>query len=253
MKRPSIIVYGFIFLFVFTQIATARDTSIRNDEFVAEQKRFNVGLGLSFGQGFEEVLLGVNPNNDQILGISGGGGAGVRVNAGIRIIPLLELNLMYIYQSSLLSGYNVSFFSEESINGEFNRSIFLFTPKLVFKTTRRSRLKVGAGLGYYGPGEFIYQNIDTVMFIILPLWPITDEKKFHYRGGLGYHISVEFEYFIYPSFSFCIGGKYYDTGFTLTSIVHEGEPYDVTDEMREFLGTLDGKGFDYVFSLVFYL
>jgi hypothetical protein len=221
-------------------------------------RSFRIEAGICSGGGFDTRQIGKNPNNDEYLRISAGGGTGVRFELGYFVEPWLELGLAYLYQTSPLQGQNSPIFSEHSISGGFDRAICLFTPKYVLTAANRGQWKFGLGLGWYGPGEFTYEiKNQTFIFLIpvppVPVWQQSTEYVYAYDGAVGVHGSAEFEYLLFSRIAGTIGFKYYYTKYHLKSVTGEDGPLTIPDEVRSYMDPMDGSGLDFFFAISCFL
>jgi hypothetical protein len=246
----ALLFFSFISIISGSEECLARDSEENRIFNNAHKIKFEGTLVAGFG--FDKRILGENPYNNETLVIRFAGGLGPAVSAGYYFSERFELDFTFIYQSEMLEGRNKEIFSSDKIDGSFNRTIYLLTPKINFPVSRKSQLKFGAGLGFYGPGKFTYERSHTTFLIVIPLWEEGVRYVYKYKGNLGYHFITEFEFFITELLSVSLGLKYYDTRYTLDSIQFDDTFLTISEEVRDFIGKVRGNGFDYIFSAAIY-
>lgn len=237
----------------FTNTILAQDSHDISEPKLFKSNQFKFEFGIGAGGGFNKKIIGKNPNNDKILKTSFNGGIGIRLNVGYCFSPSWEMNLTYIYQSSPLVGQNTDIFTEDNVEGGFNRSIYLLTPKYNLPVSNSAQLKFGLGCGYYGSGEFVYEIKNNILLVLIPIWQTEKEYIFKYNASFGFHTTAEFEYFFTSYFAGCIGMKYYNTNYKLNSIKLDGSTIEISEEIRNYIGEMEGSGMDFIFSVLIYI
>ncbi len=197
--------------------------------------RFRIEPGFLFGFGFDDVDVGETTDGDKV-GLSGGGGAGLEINAGYGINKKLDVDLTFGWQESWLTP------EVSNGDGSFERNLFLATLKYKIPISDTQQFKIGLGIGNYSSGEF---DVDTSK--------VTGGAHtiVNYGDSMGFHISGEYEQFFSKDWSWLLGMKYYNVTYDADSVTINGVTYSpnvLADKAKSY----DGGGFDFKFSFTRY-
>jgi len=223
MRKYLVAVGVCILLFGVSLTADAKDTA----------GKLRIEPSLFIGGGSTNVDVGKTTSGDTVS-ISGGGGAGAGITLGYGIAPQLDIDFTLGFERSQLSP------PVDNATGSFSRSFFLATLLYRIPVGERFDIKVGAGAGFYKPGEL---DIDAA--------GVTN--GFHdvikYKNASGAHALVDFEIFLAQDISVTFGLKYYAVTYKESSATRNGAPGFVSGGKVE---NLDGSGFDLSASMAKY-
>ena len=227
----------FVFMIMFgcvinSNAQTSSDTvktSMKNT--VLSNHDFKLQLDVFFGFGTTNILIGKTTNNDDI-NISGGGGVGGTLSLIYAVTEQIEV--------ALSAGTQESSLSKKLDNGEghFRRTMLLATVKDKIGLTSDAILKIGAGVGYYIPGDL---DIDASKV------SGGAHNVFSYKPKVGFHGVAEVEVQMSESFSLGMGIKYYSVKYDIDTFKSDGRSYPtswITGSDRDKVLKLDGSGFD---------
>jgi len=194
--------------------------------------KFRVQPYLSFGRGLEKIEIGTTTDGDTVS-ISGGGGAGIGIAAGYGLSRNIDIDLTFGYAETLMTP------AVENADGSFDRTFLLVTLKYRIPVSNRFHIKLGAGAGYYIPGEL---DLDLSQ-------GGGPHDIIRYENAAGAHAVAEFEFFFNQNLAINAGLKYYSVTYKESSGARDGIPGYFTGGQIE---RLDGSGFDFMLSLAKY-
>jgi hypothetical protein len=189
------------------------------------------------GVGLDDHLVGETSGGDEIT-ISGGGGMGIQGLFCYDLSPRLE--------GSLGLGYMVSSMMPEVENasGTFGRLFIDATLKYRLILTTRAVMKLGAGAGYYLPGDMDLDTREVAGGA---------HNIYGYDSAPGFHVMGEYERSINERFSWVIGLRGSFVSYDLNSASSDGMEVPlsmVPQEIMDELGSLDGGAVDITFSII---
>jgi hypothetical protein len=133
----------------------------------------------------------------------------------------------------------------ENAEGSFTRTFFLGNLKYAIPVSSSGQIKIGAGAGYYSPGEL---DIDASEV------PGGAHEIATYDGTTGFNFLAEYEgYFTWAenTLSWSAGLRYYNVKYDISEFEHDGISIDVDNVLDEFK-ELDGSGFDLIISVAYF-
>jgi hypothetical protein len=241
-KTFSILSFSCLFILYFSISAFAQETqgSIVNAKNIFEEKgKLKLGITISAGSGLNKITVGKTTDNEEIT-ISGGGGVGLSAVLGYLIFDEFETDLGIGFQSNTLSK------KVENAEGSFSKTILSFTPKYLILIGNSNQINIGAGVGYYIPGDM---DIDASKVT----------NGFHeivsYDPAVGFHVLAEYEGF-FEAFSHLLswsaGVQYTSVSFEASSFKRNGVEHSVSI-LKDDYKTLDGNGVNFIGGIKIHL
>jgi len=236
IKRHSILMFlsllGFISLPVHAQIP-ADTTNLASLNNVGEL--WSIGTHIFGGVGFDQHLIGITTDEEEI-NISAGGGFG--------IMAIFAYNFNSLWEASINAGFQNSSLSKDvkNVEGDFSRTFFSASLKYRINVTENGYIKIGGGYGFYTPRDLDVDASEVAGGA---------HNIYEYDGNSGPHLSAEYEHI---ATNYTIGGglRYVNVQYDMSSAKSNGIsiplsllPSEVKKEFLEF----NGSGIDFFFSI----
>lgn len=233
------ILFPFVFCLSFITLLNAQEIEEAAPFNFDTHGKWRVEGVLLVGAGLEDHLVGKTSDNKDV-NISGGGGVGGSINAGYGLTCAFDLSVGLGIQNSSLQP------QVENAEANFQRTIIFATIKYRIPVAEKGQIKLGAGPGYYIPGDFD-----------LDMSSVPDGKHgiFKYESSIGFHFIAEYEGFFSEKYSWTAGLKYNSASYHLKSVTVDGvsSPLDVLQsEVKDEMGKLDGGGVNLTLSVNMY-
>lgn len=231
-----------LFILFFSIRALAQDTQksdVKANNIFEEKGKLKLGIDITAGAGLNKITVGKTTDNEEIT-ISGGGGVGVSALIGYLIVDELEADLGIGFQNNTLSK------KVENAEGSFSKTILTFTPKYIIMLGNSNQINIGAGVGYYIPGDM---DIDASKVT----------NGFHeivsYDPVVGFHVLAEYEGFFHAFshlLSWTAGVKYTNVSFKASTFTRNGINYNVS-VLKDDYKTLNGSGVNFIGGIKIHL
>ncbi|MFH0882368.1 MAG: outer membrane beta-barrel protein [bacterium] len=199
------------------------------------------------GSGFEQHELGYT-NDDKVIEISAGGGVGIGFHAGYLITHQLEVEVEVAYLTASLSQVL------ENAEGSFDRSLFAGNVLYRIPVSRRGKVLIGGGAGYFAGGKMDLDfsgasNIGGAHNI------------YDYDNAIGFQIRCIFELFgkggrFSKHLSVGMGLQYTSVHYNLKSVSSNSVDIPLSQlpgSLKTEFGEVDGSGADLLLYVCYYL
>jgi len=204
--------------------------------------RLRVETHFLVGAGIDKHDVGYTTTDDTIT-MSGGGGAGLGLEAGYCPHRSFEISGAFGFQSSKLSE------KVENAEGSFKRIFFRVTAKYRIPVSMAGAIKVGAGGGYYSPSDLDLDFSEV---------PGGAHNIYSYDGAAGFHVSGEYEHHfaswnvMNAKWSLGAGVRYYKVEYDLNTASSDGENVPLNHPDLDCIRVFDGAGVDFFGYLAAY-
>ena len=231
-----------LFVLFFSIRAIAQNTQgsdVKAKNIFAEKGKLKLGIDVTAGSGLNKITVGKTTDNEDIT-ISGGGGVGVSAIIGYLLFDELETDLGIGVQNNTLSK------KVENAEGSFSKTILTITPKYLIIIGNSNQINIGAGVGYYIPGDM---DIDASKVT----------NGFHevasYDPAVGFHVLAEYEGFFQAFshlFSWSAGIKYTSVSFEAKSYKRNGVTHNVST-LKDDYRNLNGNSVNFIGEIKIHL